>query len=197
MPQKSLPQFVEPMMASSVKEPFDSPDWIFETKLDGYRAIAVIDPAGKARLWSRNLLPLESKFPMVGEALKQLKLRSTVLDGEIVGLAMGVAAPNPFLLRFLKTCAARTLLLAIVTFATLLFSGCANGDFIYTSGRQQGTFGLGGVPPNSAFCRLDKTRERSIGSHVLAAQRYRGTLMRQATAPEKNRRPDTRRRSHA
>ena len=28
-------------LASSVKEPFESPDWIFETKLDGYRAIAV------------------------------------------------------------------------------------------------------------------------------------------------------------
>ncbi len=36
------------MMASSVKEPFDDPDWIFETKLDGYRAIAVIDSTGKA-----------------------------------------------------------------------------------------------------------------------------------------------------
>jgi hypothetical protein len=55
------------------------------------------------------------------------------------GLAMGVAALKPFLLRFLKTCAARTLLLAIVTFATLLFSGCENGDFIYTAGRQQNT----------------------------------------------------------
>ena len=42
------------MMASVVKEPFDGPDWIFETKLDDYRAIAVIDPTGKTRLWSRN-----------------------------------------------------------------------------------------------------------------------------------------------
>jgi hypothetical protein len=41
MPKKPLPQFVAPMQASSVKEPFDSPDWIFDTKLDGYRAIAV------------------------------------------------------------------------------------------------------------------------------------------------------------
>jgi bifunctional non-homologous end joining protein LigD len=51
MPKKPLPDFVAPMQASSVKEPFDSPDWIFETKLDGYRAIAVIDSTGKARLW--------------------------------------------------------------------------------------------------------------------------------------------------
>jgi ATP-dependent DNA ligase len=46
MPKKPLPKFVAPMQASSVKKPFDSPDWIFETKLDGYRAIAVIDSAG-------------------------------------------------------------------------------------------------------------------------------------------------------
>jgi len=43
------------------------------TKLDGYRAIAVIDSTGKARLWSRNRLPLEPKFPMVLDAVDQLK----------------------------------------------------------------------------------------------------------------------------
>jgi ATP-dependent DNA ligase len=29
------------MAAARLKEPFDSPDWIFEPKLDGYRAITV------------------------------------------------------------------------------------------------------------------------------------------------------------
>jgi bifunctional non-homologous end joining protein LigD len=86
MSRKPLPQFVTPMMASVVKEPFDHPDWIFETKLDGFRAIAVIDSAGQARLWSRNRLPLEPKFPMALDAVDQLKLRSTMLDGEIVAL---------------------------------------------------------------------------------------------------------------
>jgi bifunctional non-homologous end joining protein LigD len=86
MPGKSLPQFVAPMQASSAKKPFDSPDWIFETKLDGYRAIAVIDSTGKARIWSRNRLPLEQKFPTVREAAEELNLRSTILDGEIVAL---------------------------------------------------------------------------------------------------------------
>jgi hypothetical protein len=33
------------LMASSVKEPFNDPDWIFETKLDGYRAVTGIDQA--------------------------------------------------------------------------------------------------------------------------------------------------------
>jgi hypothetical protein len=33
MVKKPLPEFVPPMMANSVKEPFDSPDWIFEAPL--------------------------------------------------------------------------------------------------------------------------------------------------------------------
>jgi bifunctional non-homologous end joining protein LigD len=86
MPSKLLPQFVAPMMASVGKEPFDDPDWIFETKLDGYRAIAVIDSGGKARIWSRNRLPLEPKLPTIQVAVDQLRLRSTILDGEIVAL---------------------------------------------------------------------------------------------------------------
>jgi hypothetical protein len=34
-------------MVSVVRDPFDNTDWIFETKLDGFRAIAVIDSASK------------------------------------------------------------------------------------------------------------------------------------------------------
>jgi bifunctional non-homologous end joining protein LigD len=86
MPKKPLPEFVAPMMASVAKEPFNHRDWIFETKLDGFRAIAVIDSVGKGRIWSRNRLPLEPKFPMVVQAVDRLKLRSTIMDGEIGAL---------------------------------------------------------------------------------------------------------------
>jgi ATP-dependent DNA ligase len=79
-------RFVPPMMAQSAKEPFDSRDWIFEVKLDGYRAITVFDASGKPHLWSRNGLPLEQKFPAISKAVSRLKLRSTVLDGEIVAV---------------------------------------------------------------------------------------------------------------
>jgi hypothetical protein len=42
-----------PRQASSVKEPFDSPDWMFEGKLDGYRAVTVnlTQPATVFRYW--------------------------------------------------------------------------------------------------------------------------------------------------
>jgi bifunctional non-homologous end joining protein LigD len=86
MANKTFPESAPPMMANSVKEPFDSPDWIFEIKLDGYRAIIVFDAAGKPHLWSRNGLPSEQKFPTVAKAVSRLKLRSSVLDGEIVAV---------------------------------------------------------------------------------------------------------------
>jgi bifunctional non-homologous end joining protein LigD len=31
---------VQPMLASPADQPFDHPDWLFEVKWDGYRAIA-------------------------------------------------------------------------------------------------------------------------------------------------------------
>ena len=50
MPKQTLAEFMPQMMAKSAKAPFDSPDWIFEIKLDGYRAITVFDAAGKPHL---------------------------------------------------------------------------------------------------------------------------------------------------
>ena len=75
MPKKPLPLFVAPMQASSVKELFDSPDWIFETKLDGYRAIAVID-----RTVAVVQTPLGESFSAVRQACSPIeyKPRSTI-----------------------------------------------------------------------------------------------------------------------
>lgn len=109
MAKKTLPDFVPPMMANSVKEPFDSPNWIFEVKLDGYRAIAVFDASGKPRLWSRNGLPLEQKFPAVTKAVSKLKLRSTILDGEIVAVDENGIPRFQLLQRFQKQPSAPTL----------------------------------------------------------------------------------------
>ena len=74
------------MMANPAKAPFDSENWIYEMKLDGYRAIARFDSTGKPQLRSRNGIPMENKFPAVASAIAKLKLRSTILDGEIVAV---------------------------------------------------------------------------------------------------------------
>ena len=97
------------MMAQSAKEPFDSQDWIFEIKLDGYRAITVFDAAGKPHIWSRNGLPLEQKFPAISNAVSRLKLRSSVLDGEIVAVDENGIPRFQLLQRFQKQPTAPTL----------------------------------------------------------------------------------------
>ena len=43
---------VEPINPVLQREPFDSPDWVFETKFDGFRGIAYVDE-GECRLVSR------------------------------------------------------------------------------------------------------------------------------------------------
>src|SRR5262249_32918098 len=59
--------------------------WRLEIKLDGYRAIAVINE-GEVELWSRNHKPLTEHYPEVVEALKQMPCTNAVLDGEVVAL---------------------------------------------------------------------------------------------------------------
>jgi bifunctional non-homologous end joining protein LigD len=109
MAKKNFPEFVPPMMAESAKTPFDSPDWIFEIKLDGYRGITVFDAAGRPHLWSRNELPLEPKFPAISRAVSKLKLRSTVLDGEVVAVDEKGIPRFQLLQRFQKQPTAPTL----------------------------------------------------------------------------------------
>jgi len=77
------PPALSPMLATLHDEPFDSPDWIFEIKWDGYRALATLQD-GKATLTSRKNISLNKFYP-VQQALQQLGLNA-VLDGEIIVL---------------------------------------------------------------------------------------------------------------
>jgi len=82
VPVKPMPHAVQPMLATPVKEPFDHPDWIFEVKWDGYRAVAEIrDDA--VSLYSRNGVSFDKKFSPITEALRKFGFEA-VFDGEIV-----------------------------------------------------------------------------------------------------------------
>lgn len=81
-PDGSMPRTVRPMLATAVREAFDHPDWIFEVKWDGYRAIAEIRE-GDVSLYSRNGISFAKKFFPVTEALRKFGF-DAVLDGEIV-----------------------------------------------------------------------------------------------------------------
>jgi bifunctional non-homologous end joining protein LigD len=57
-----MPTIIRPMLATTITQPFDGPDWLFEIKWDGYRAVAFID-TGKLRLVSRNQNDLTGQYP--------------------------------------------------------------------------------------------------------------------------------------
>ena len=70
-------------MKALLVEKLPEGDWLYEVKLDGYRALAFKD--GKdVRLISRNNKPLN--YPQVLDSLKLLAVEYVVLDGEIVAL---------------------------------------------------------------------------------------------------------------
>ena len=75
---------LRPMLATLTDKPFDDADWIFETKWDGFRAIAVARP-GHTSLYSRNLNDISPKYPSICGALATIK-HEAVLDGELVAL---------------------------------------------------------------------------------------------------------------
>ncbi len=72
---------IRPMLASLADQPFDSKDWIFEIKWDGYRAIA--HKTKQVQLLSRNEKSFNSRFPQIVRDLEKLPGRF-ILDGEIV-----------------------------------------------------------------------------------------------------------------
>ncbi|MBI5741804.1 MAG: hypothetical protein HZA16_13955 [Nitrospirae bacterium] len=81
-PVSPMPHNIKPMLATLVKGPFDHPDWIFEMKWDGYRAVAEIRD-GDVSLYSRNRTSLTQKFLPIAEALRDQGFNA-VVDGEIV-----------------------------------------------------------------------------------------------------------------
>ncbi|MDB5260409.1 MAG: ATP-dependent ligase LigD phosphoesterase module / ATP-dependent ligase LigD polymerase [Candidatus Nomurabacteria bacterium] len=73
---------IKPMLATLANAPFDSEDYIYEIKLDGYRALAEVNER-KVDLYSRNLKSFTEKYPDIVNLLKKVK-ENVLFDGEIV-----------------------------------------------------------------------------------------------------------------
>ena len=78
-----LPQFVAPMLATLVTTPPRHGDWLYEVKHDGYRMLAC-SAADGVRLFTRSGNDWTSKLPHLARAVKNLGMKDTWLDGEIV-----------------------------------------------------------------------------------------------------------------
>src|SRR6266851_2465013 len=75
---------IRPMLATAAATLPVGPDWSYEVKWDGYRAIAVKD-GKRVRLVSRNEKDLTRDYPQIVASLNTLAA-DAVLDGEIVAL---------------------------------------------------------------------------------------------------------------
>src|SRR6266851_2239068 len=81
---KTEASFVEPMECLSVSKLPEGLEWLWEIKLDGYRALAVKSRNG-VTLFSRRRKSLNRQFPYIVEALADLPA-GTVVDGEVVSI---------------------------------------------------------------------------------------------------------------
>ena len=83
-PPRSLPAgFIAPCLPTSAPQPPSGDDWLHEIKHDGFRIIAR-KSGDRVRLYSRPGNDLTDRFPLIVEALAQLRSRSCIIDGEAV-----------------------------------------------------------------------------------------------------------------
>ena len=80
-----LPTFIEPMLATLATRPFDSPDWLFEIKWDGYRVEAIVRE-GTVRTFTRNGRDASTYFPNLLAPVTWIAATDAVIDGEVVAL---------------------------------------------------------------------------------------------------------------
>ena len=77
-------EFIEPMECALVSKLPEGPDWSYEVKFDGYRAIGV-KTSHNAIIYSRNGKNFNKRYPHLAEALGNIPA-DTVVDGEVVAL---------------------------------------------------------------------------------------------------------------
>jgi len=80
--QKHSKSYVSPVLAQRFAKPFDNTNWLFETKWDGFRAIAELNHQ-EVDLYSRNFQSFNLKFAPVVKALQAMTVEA-IFDGEVV-----------------------------------------------------------------------------------------------------------------
>lgn len=79
---------IKPMLIAEMQEPFDSPEWIYEIKLDGIRCVAYLSKDGTDLRNKRNkeLLPHVPELAGIHRHVKE----KCILDGELFIMKNGV-----------------------------------------------------------------------------------------------------------
>ena len=83
--KNAMPSRVEPMLATLSDRAFSDPNWLFEIKWDGVRALARIEN-GDLTLRSRTGADITKRYPELASLPGALSAHEAILDGEIVAL---------------------------------------------------------------------------------------------------------------
>ena len=76
-------KFIEPCLPSPADNPPSGSNWVHQIKHDGFRLMARRDPVG-IRLITRRGNNWTARYPLVVEAVNHLKVRSCLIDSEVV-----------------------------------------------------------------------------------------------------------------
>lgn len=79
---------IKPMLIGAEGEPFDSPDYIYELKIDGERCVAYLDPQVGTDLRNKRNLKMLPTVPELS-ALHENVSRRCILDGELAVITDG------------------------------------------------------------------------------------------------------------
>ena len=71
------------MQATQVSAPFHRPGWVYEEKVDGYRAVAIKTAGESLRLLGRTGVDYAKRFPELAQSLAALPAETFTLDGEV------------------------------------------------------------------------------------------------------------------
>src|SRR2546426_506497 len=107
-----VPKQLQPMLATLIDAPFDSPYWVFESKWDGFRLIAKIERR-RVTLYSRSGLIVSDNYQPIAKALEKVK-QDAIIDGELVAFDAHSVYPFQLLQNALRTSAK----ISITTFST-------------------------------------------------------------------------------
>lgn len=85
------PRWVPPMLATLSHETVSGPEWLYQRKLDGERAMAIRD-GGKVELRSRSHQDLAATYPEIVDAIAAQPRERFAVDGEIVAFEGGLTS---------------------------------------------------------------------------------------------------------
>jgi bifunctional non-homologous end joining protein LigD len=80
-----MPKPFAPMLAVLSEKLPVGPEWVYEPKWDGVRALCFVED-GKTKVIARSGRTVDDQYPEVCDLARHLNVESAIIDGEIVAL---------------------------------------------------------------------------------------------------------------